>query len=324
MTSANCPSCGGALRPGAVLCIECGLDLRTGDRLTTEVTSSTAGDDRPGAGDRGRFACDKLHLCQLEGISTKILVCDDDEEVLAYIHRRARPLWTCLTILVAAPLFFLVPFGLGALFVVIAERAKIPAPGILLSIVLITLAFAVGLVASLGTANLMTPRRRAKVWEDESRRRLLMRVVETWKFGVARISVIDGDGQTVGRILHHRRRHRYTLLDPSDRPQAVLLSGELKYAEEGAARHSSMITLLLVLLFGLPGLLSALLLRRERAYSEWFLYRSSSLEEEEAEKIGRVTFNPVREYPYRVELPGDPDRTVDRALVVALTALFEW
>lgn len=324
MSSANCPSCGAILKPGAVLCVACGLDLRTGRRLTTEVISSTAATERSDVGDHERFACEKLQFCQLAGVFTRILVCDDDERVLAYIRHRSHPFWTCFTILIAASLFFLVPFGLGALFVVVAEQAKIPAPGILLSIILITLAFAIGLVVSFGTANLMTPRRRAKIWEDEPRRRLLMRVVETWKWGVAKISVIGGDGRPVGYILHHRRRYRYWLLNSSGQPLAVLVSGKLKYTAEWTEEHSPMMILLRLLLLGLPGLLLGLQPRTERARSEWFFHRSSSLLEKPGEKIGRVTFNPVRQYPYRAELPGDPDRSVDRALVVALVALFEW
>jgi hypothetical protein len=35
-TPPDCPACGKALSPGAVLCIECGFDLRTGDRRKTE------------------------------------------------------------------------------------------------------------------------------------------------------------------------------------------------------------------------------------------------------------------------------------------------
>ncbi len=35
-TPPDCPACGKALAPGAVLCIECGFDLRTGDRRKTE------------------------------------------------------------------------------------------------------------------------------------------------------------------------------------------------------------------------------------------------------------------------------------------------
>lgn len=321
MASAICPSCGGALRSGAVLCVECGFDLRTGQKLQTRVRLRPVGRERPG--EQERFTRDKYNLCQLQGASTKILVCDEDEEVVAYVHGRAHPLWTCFTVLVAAPLFFLVPFGLGFLFFVVAERAKIPAPGMLLAIILATLAFAAGLLASFCTAGLMTPRRRVTVWADESRRQLLMRVVETWRFGVARVSAIGSDGRTVGRILHHRRRGRYVLLDGWDEPQAVLLSGKIEYTSEWA-EHSPMYMLLLSLSFLRPRFLLAVLPQRERSYSEWFLYRISSLEEQPTQKIGRVTFNPIREYPYRVELHGDPDRAVDRKLVVALMGLLEW
>ena len=321
MASATCPSCGKALNSAAVLCIECGFDLRTGQKLDTEVVSGAASHER--LGDQERFACEKYNLCQLQGVSTKILVCDNNEEVVAYIHGRARPFWTCFTVLVAAPMFFLVPVGLGFLFFAVTEWAEIPAPGTLLAIILMTLAVAAGLLASLCTAGLMTPRRRLNVWEDESRQQLLMRIVETWKFGVARVSVIGADGQPVGRILHHRRRNRYVLVDRLDQPQAVLLSGKIEYTSEWAER-SLMFTLLLFLFFGLPGILLAVLPRKERSYSEWFLYRISSLQEQPTEKIGRITFNPVREDPYRVELPCDPDHTMDRELVVALMGLLEW
>lgn len=321
MTSATCPSCGKALMPGAVLCVQCGFDLRTGQKLTTEVISGAVGHTRPEG--QQKFAREKYQICQMQGLSTKILVCDDNEEVVAYIHGRAHPLWTCFTVVVAVPLFFLVPVGLGFLFFVVAEQAEIPAPGMLLAIVLTTLAIAAGLLASLCMAGLMTPRRRLTVWEDESQRELLMRVVETWKFGVARVSVIGADGQPQGRILHHRRRNRYMLMDRFDQPQAVLLPEKIGYTSEWATQ-SLMSTLLLFLLFGLPGILLAVLPKKERSYSEWFLHRLSSLQEQPTEKIGRVTFNPVREYPYRVELTDDLDHIVDRQLIVGLMGLLEW
>ena len=114
MTSATCPSCGKALKPGAVICVQCGFDLRTGQKLTTEVISGTVGRTRPEG--QQKFACEKYHICQLQGLSTKILVCDDNEEVVAYIHGRAHPLWTCFSVVVAVPLFFLVPVESSALW----------------------------------------------------------------------------------------------------------------------------------------------------------------------------------------------------------------
>ncbi len=113
------------------------------------------------------------------------------------------------------------------------------------------------------------------------------------------------------------------LVDDLDQPKAVLLSGKIEYTSEWADQ-SPMLTLLLFLLFGLPGILLAVLPRKERGYNEWFLYRISSLQEQPADKFGRVTFNPVREYPYRVEISGDPDHTVDRKLLLALMGLLEW
>jgi hypothetical protein len=321
MTSTTCPSCGTSIESGAVLCIECGFDSRTGQKHETKVALAAKDQGRRGGHDR--FACERFDLCLLQGVSTKILVCDNNADVVAYIHARARPLWTCFTILVAVPLFFLVPAGLGFLFFVVAEWAEIPAPGMLLAIVLMTFAVAAGLLASLCTAGLMTPRRRLNVWEDQTRKQLLMRVRETWKFGVARVSVIGADGHLVGRIYQHRRRNRYVLVNHLEQPQAVLLSGKVKYASDWAD-HSPAFTLLLFLLLGLPGLLLAVLPRKERTFTESFLYRISSFLETPTTRIGRVTFNPAREDPYRVELSSDPDHAIDRKLVVGLMGLLEW
>lgn len=150
-----------------------------------------------------------------------------------------------------------------------------------------------------------------------------MRIRETWKFSVARVSVIDADGHPVGRVYQHRRRNRYVLVNHLDQPQAVLLAGKIKFASEWAD-HSLAFTLLLFLLFGLPGLLLAVLPRKERTFTESFLYRISSFQEKPTERIGRITFNPAREDPYRVELPNDPDHAVDRKLVLGLMGLLEW
>jgi hypothetical protein len=169
----------------------------------------------------------------------------------------------------------------------------------------------------------MAPRRRLKVYEDESRQRLLVQVKETWKFGVARISVIDADGRLLGRIFQHRLRNRFVLANHLDQPQAVLLSGKITYSNEWAA-HSLMFTLILFLLFGLPGILLAFLPLKERDYTESFLYRVSSFEEKPTKGIGRITFNPAREDPYRIEFPDEADQSVDRRLVVALMGLMEW
>jgi hypothetical protein len=321
MASATCPSCGAALKPGAALCIECGFDLRTGRKLDTKVVSDAVRRERRGDGDR--FASERFDLSMLRGVSTKILVYDDAGDVVAFIHARAHPFWTFFTVLVAAPLFFLVPGGLGFLFYAVAEWAEIPAPGTLLAVILMTLAFAVGILASLSTVRLMAPRRRFNVWEDESRKQLLMRIRETWKFGVARVSLIGADGRPVGRIYQHRRLNRYVLVNDWNQPQAVLLSGKIKYTNEWMDR-SLAFTLLIFLLLGLPGLLLAVLPRKERTFTESLLYRISSSQEEPTERIGRITFNPAREDPYRVELPGDPDQTVDRKLLVGLLGLLEW
>jgi hypothetical protein len=42
---AVCPNCGQKLKPGAVLCIHCGTDLRSGQRLDTQVTDDMVEDD---------------------------------------------------------------------------------------------------------------------------------------------------------------------------------------------------------------------------------------------------------------------------------------
>ena len=321
MVSATCPSCGRDLESGAVLCVGCGFDLRTGNKLQTEV--SLGRPVRKRLTDEKRFAGKRFDVCQLQGVSIKILVSNENGDTVAYLFSGARPLWTLFTVLVAVPLFFLVPVGLGFLFFAVIEWAKIPAPGTVLAVILLTLAFAVGILASLLTVGLMTPRRRLKVWENESRQKLLMRVKETWKFGVARVSVIDADDRLVGRIFQHRRRNRYVLANHLDQPQAVLLSGKITYSNEWAD-HSLLFTLLLFLLLGLPGLLLAFLPRKERDYTEAFLYRVSSFQEKPTERIGRITFNPAREDPYRIELPDDPDQSVDRKLAVALMGLMEW
>jgi hypothetical protein len=221
----------------------------------------------PAADRQDRFAGQRFDVCQLQGVSTKILVCDEDGDVVAYLQSPVYPLWSCFTVLIAVPLLFLVPAGLGFLFYAVAERAKIPAPGTVLTVILVTLAVGAGLLALSCTLSLMTPRRRVKVWEDQSRQQLLMRVVETWKFGEARISVIGADGQPVGRILHHRRGNRYVLVNDLEQPRAVLVSGKIEYANEWAGRSLPLTFLLL----GLPGLLGAFLSRRERSYTESFL-----------------------------------------------------
>ena len=330
MAPNQCPSCGKSLKPGAVLCIECGFDVRIGERLASQVGSAPGGSRAANVAgsdaDREALVCDKFQLCQLQGLGTAILVCDEDEETVACIRQPARPFWTCFTVLVSAPLFFLVPLGLGFLFAVPAKKANWP-PGTPLLVVLLTLAVAAGLVATLGSIHLMAPRRRFRIWRDTSRRRLLLQVRETWKFGTANLSVIGADGRQVGRILHRRRRRQYLLLDRFDQPVAVLFAGKVQYTTEWGVDEGFIATCLLGILFGLVSGWYVVFVPgggRERAYSEWFLYRTSSLAEAPSEKIGRITCNPVREYPYQIDLSADPEQTVDRALVVALMALLPW
>ncbi|MFI5379040.1 MAG: hypothetical protein ACHRHE_07080 [Tepidisphaerales bacterium] len=59
---ANCPGCGAAMEPGAVLCLNCGYNTRTGGQMTTEVaggeaapaaTAGRAADAYPGRRRRG-------------------------------------------------------------------------------------------------------------------------------------------------------------------------------------------------------------------------------------------------------------------------------
>lgn len=38
----RCPSCGNALRPGAVICVNCGYNLKEGRKLTTEIKDEPA------------------------------------------------------------------------------------------------------------------------------------------------------------------------------------------------------------------------------------------------------------------------------------------
>ena len=46
--SRQCPSCESAIADDAVLCIQCGLDLRSGDHLVTDVSAaSEAADTEP-------------------------------------------------------------------------------------------------------------------------------------------------------------------------------------------------------------------------------------------------------------------------------------
>jgi hypothetical protein len=415
MTTGNCPSCGKPLNTGAVLCVECGFDVRTGRTLTTQVAAEPPGQafasppeeigrwsgpwtrgllfvavvllggflgrvagiacdpaasaawiglaagvavgmflgDRlasgfcaraPGDEVRQRLACGKFRLALTKGfVAKEVLVCDNSEDLLACIRAPGHLLWTCATFLLAASLVLVVPFGTGWLLNVLWERAGKPdlpdhgqglgaVLGFLLIALFVVVTLGAGILAARAAFNLMAPRRRLRIWEDDSRRRLMLRVVETWKFGTGRVSVKFADGQLAGRILHERRRRRYVLLDDCDEPLAALAAGKVQYTTEWDVPDSEEFLqgCLLGLLFGLLGLLAGRLFgvvpraRRERSYSEWFLYRASSLTDDPTEKIGRVTFNPARNFPYHVELSGDPQRTVDRALVVALAGLLDW
>jgi hypothetical protein len=408
MEAGNCPSCGTPLNAGAVVCVQCGLDLRTGRRLATQVAAEPPGQwiapppdetsrwrgpwtrglvfsafvllggflgqlaggacspsayaawiglaagaavgmflgdrlasgicaEAPGDEVRETFACDKFRLAMTRGFAAKeVLVCDDDENLLACIRSPGHVLWTCVTFLLAASLVVVVPLGAGWLLSVLWERAGKPNPpdlgpalGWVLGFVLFALFIAItlggGIAAATWVFGLLKPRRRLSIWDDDSRRRLLLRVVETWKFGTGRVSVRFADGELAGRILHERRRKRYVLLNRLDEPLAVLAAGKIQYTTEWHAPDSEEFLqgCLIGLLFGrllvvVPGA------RRERSCSEWFLYRASSPTEEPSEKIGRVTFNPARNFPYHVELSGDRQGAVDRVLAVALAGLLDW
>lgn len=57
-TSSECPRCNASLIPGAVLCVRCGTDLRTGHKLTTAVGPQ---DEAPTMGSLFQAALEHLH-----------------------------------------------------------------------------------------------------------------------------------------------------------------------------------------------------------------------------------------------------------------------
>ncbi|NQT15869.1 MAG: hypothetical protein HQ582_24145 [Planctomycetes bacterium] len=56
-TSSECPRCNASLIPGAVLCVRCGMDLRTGQKLTTAVGPQ---DEAPAMGNLFQAALEHL------------------------------------------------------------------------------------------------------------------------------------------------------------------------------------------------------------------------------------------------------------------------
>ena len=49
--TSTCPNCGASLAEGAVFCVSCGYDLRTGKLLETVTGGGSEGDDDEGSGE---------------------------------------------------------------------------------------------------------------------------------------------------------------------------------------------------------------------------------------------------------------------------------
>jgi DNA-directed RNA polymerase subunit RPC12/RpoP len=165
--------------------------------------------------DRDRF----LLRQKLITLSEKYVVCDDEQRPILYVERPAH-FWRNLGAILVTILGLVVSISLAIIAGMAVSEAIQPGwIGIVLAILLLV----GGIVGSAIVGIACSPKRHISFFTDESKERLLLRVLQDKKFQpiVATYTVLTPEGDLLGRMrknyLYNFFRRKWDVLDPQGR-----------------------------------------------------------------------------------------------------------
>jgi hypothetical protein len=166
---------------------------------------------------------------------------------------------------------------------------------------------------------------RLGVYTDPSCGQRLLEIIEERKskYNVSEFTVYDPEGVLVGRIHQNKRRRQWDLLDCEDRRVAAYCPSENTVPVEWTA--DAIWTILGGIVVGvLTSYYCFVVPGKEKVRTKSYLWSFDEQTGKLTQRIGKTEFDPDEKFTYAIFVAADPERKVDRRLIVAMAPLLEW
>jgi hypothetical protein len=244
------------------------------------------------------------------------------------VHHPDHPLLGCLAFFVGAIAFLAFPIPALWLFCRVTGFSFDTQQSVAWQVVLVIAAIVLGIFVAVAVGHAIKPRRRIRLYADQSHRALLLEIVQgrtLFQEILVTQTVRDGQGRLVGRIRQDNGRRRYDFFDRDGRRTATYCAEPHTRPVEWSAED------VLRIAFGiLVGLATSVFVivtpgeNKEKEPSECPIWAFDGPSGKPGRRLGTVVFDPDCDFPYEFDLAADPERSLDRRLAVALAPLLEW